>query len=317
MFSWLRRPAGVGLAGAVCISSSAILMSLAGWPAGPTALVRCVFALPLLGALALWERRRGASLLRRARWLARLSGVFFAGALIFWTPAITAIGAGLSTVLTNLQVLTIPPLAWLLTRERPRRSLLFALPVMLGGVVLIAGVAGSHSYGAHPVLGVLYGLAVSVMYSGFILLMQRATALPARGRAPVAQPLYEATLGASVSALVFTAALGQYHVGHVWASLGWLALLALTSQVVGWMLITTSMPRLPAGIVGAILLVQPAGAVALGAVVLGEHPSLAQLAGVVLALAGVLIAVGDGGPEPGPRQAEDEGSAVARHLVDG
>jgi drug/metabolite transporter (DMT)-like permease len=67
-------------------------------------------------------------------------------------------------------------------------------------------------------------------------------------------------------------------------------LLALTSQVVGWLLITVSMPRLPPWLVSALLLVQPAGSVVLGAVFLGERPSAPQLAGVAAMLAGVVIA---------------------------
>src|ERR1700730_18185445 len=160
----LRRPVPIGLAGAACISSSAILMRLADSSAGATAFFRCLFALPVLGALALLERRAGVRLATQSRWLARLSGVFFAGALIFWSPAITAIGAGLSTVLTNLQVLLVPPVAWIIARERPRRSFLWALPVMLVGVVLIAGLTGTGAYGANPVAGVFYGLMASVAY---------------------------------------------------------------------------------------------------------------------------------------------------------
>jgi drug/metabolite transporter (DMT)-like permease len=268
-------------------------MRLADSSAGATALFRCLFALPVLAVLALLERRSGVRLPARNRWLARLSGVFFAGALILWSPAITAIGAGLSTVLTNLQVLLVPPVAWLLYRERPKRPLLLALPVMLAGVALIAGLGGAHTYGAHPLEGVAYGVMCSAMYAGFIIVMQRAT-VPApgegNGRAPVAQPLYEATLGATVSSLGYSVALGEFHLGPAWPTLGWLVLLALTSQVVGWLLITVSMPRLPSGIVAALLLVQPAGAVALSAAFLRERPSLEQLAGVLLVLAGVFIA---------------------------
>jgi drug/metabolite transporter (DMT)-like permease len=291
----LQRPVLIGLAGAACISSSAVLMRLGGSSAGATALFRCIFALPVLGVLALLERRAGVRLPARNRWLARLSGIFFAGALILWSPAITAIGAGLSTVLTNLQVLLVPPVAWIIAGERPRRGLLLALPVMLAGVALIAGLASSHAYGAHPVMGVAYGVMCSAMYTGFIILMQRAT-MPApagksgSSRALVAQPLYEATLGAAVSSLGYSLALGEFRLGPAWPALGWLALLAITSQVIGWMLITVSMPRLPSGIVAALLLAQPAGAVALSAVALGERPSPDQLAGVVLTLAGVFIA---------------------------
>jgi hypothetical protein len=81
-----------------------------------------------------------------------------------------------------------------------------------------------------------------------------------------------------------------------WPALGWLALLALTSQVIGWLLITVSMPRLPAAMIGALLLVQPAGSVGLSYVILSERPSALQLVGVALVLTGVLVAVGGAGP---------------------
>ena len=82
-----------------------------------------------------------------------------------------------------------------------------------------------------------------------------------------------------------------------WPALGWLVLLALTSQVIGWLLITVSMPRLAAGTIGALLLIQPAGSVALSYVILGERPSLLQLAGVALMLTGVVVAVTGRAPE--------------------
>ena len=40
------------------------------------------------------------------------------------------------------------------------------------------------------------------------------------------------------------------------------------------------MPRLAAGMIGALLLVQPAGSVALSYLFLGERPSALQLTGV-------------------------------------
>ena len=67
-------------------------------------------------------------------------------------------------------------------------------------------------------------------------------------------------------------------------------LLALSSQVIGWLLITTSLPRLPAAITSLILAVQPVGTVALAALILGESPSGLQLVGVVVVLAAVVIA---------------------------
>src|SRR6266700_6765999 len=77
-------PVAAATAGAVCISSSAVLMKLAS-TASPSVVAfgRCAFALPVLGALALRERRRGGSgttpMPPCSRWLARLAGVFLAG----------------------------------------------------------------------------------------------------------------------------------------------------------------------------------------------------------------------------------------------
>ena len=119
---------------------------------------RCLFGLPLLVA-----RRAGASGAGSVRCRARRSGsrpspgVFFAGDLTFWHHAIEYVGAGLATVLGNLQVLVVGFVAWLLLGERPSRATLLALPVVLVGVVLISGVVGEGAYGADPALGVVLG----------------------------------------------------------------------------------------------------------------------------------------------------------------
>jgi drug/metabolite transporter (DMT)-like permease len=308
----LKSPVTAVTAGALCIASSAIVMQLAGSSAVADALFRCLFALPVLGVLARREQRRGAPVLvSRARWTARGAGVLLAVDLVVWGHSIAAVGAGLATVLANLQVVILAGLAWVLVRER--RSLVLALPLLLGGVVLVAGLVGHRSLGHSPLAGVAYGAAASLLYSGYILVLRQAmpparrpAAEPTEGEAGlpvgadvepgpptpavVAQPLYQATLGATATSAVLALALPGFRVGPLWPALGWLALLALTSQVLGWMLISASLPRLPAGLVGALLLVQPVGAVALGAVVLGQYPSLTQLCGVLLVVAGVLVA---------------------------
>ena len=286
------RPVVAAVAGAACISSSAVVMQLAGSSPSMTALARCGFALPVLGLLAWRERRRGAApMTARSRWLARIAGVFLAADLIMWSHSIADIGAGLGTVVTNLQVVLVALLAWITLGERPHRSLLVALPVMFGGLVLVGGLAGTGGYGAHPELGVAFGVGVAVLYAVYILMLRQATAAgPRVPRAPVVAPLLEATIGATVGSAVIGLALRDFRLGPAWPALGWLVLLALTSQVLGWLLITMSMPRLPAWLVSSLLLVQPAGSLLLSAVFLNERPSARQLAGVAVVLAGVLIA---------------------------
>jgi drug/metabolite transporter (DMT)-like permease len=93
---------------------------------------------------------------------------------------------------------------------------------------------------------------------------------------------------AAVLSLAFGLAIGVDDLAPAWPSAGWLITLALTSQVVGWLLITFSLPRLPAALTSMILTIQPVASVALGAVLLGQEPSLLQLCGVAFILAGVL-----------------------------
>jgi drug/metabolite transporter (DMT)-like permease len=295
-----RQAVTAAAAGAACISTSAVVMRLAGSSASITALGRSAFALPVLGLLAWLERRHGAAAMTaRSRWLARLSGVFLAADLILWSHAIDDIGAGLSTVVDNFQVVLVPLAAWAVLGERPHRRLMIALPVMLGGLVLVGGLAGTGAYGSHPALGVAFGIGVAVLYAVYILMLRQATRpgvhpAPA-GRVPVAAPLFEATAGAAAGSLLLGLALRDFRLGPAWPALGWLVLLAMTSQVIGWLLITMSMPKLPAWLVSALLLIQPVGSLVLGAVFLGERPTPLQLAGVVVMLSGVLIAA-SGGP---------------------
>jgi drug/metabolite transporter (DMT)-like permease len=288
-----RRPALAVVAGAGCIAASATFVRLAGTTAGMAAFFRCAFAVPVLWGLVLIDRKRARRrpLPGPARWLARIAGVSLAIDLVLWSHAINAVGAGLATALGNLQVLFVALIAWTALGERPAAPLFVALPVMLLGVVLIGGLLGSGSYGSSPGLGVIFGIGTSICYAVFILVL-RAAGLRTGSSAEVGAiaPLYEATLGAAAGAAALAVILGDVQLTPPWPALGWLALLAVSSQVVGWLLISRSLPALPATLTSTLLLIQPAGAVALGAIVFGEDPSGEQLIGVALLLTGVLVA---------------------------
>jgi len=206
--------------------------------------------------------------------------------LVLWTHAIYDIGAGIATVLGNLQVLFVTFIAWLWLRERPRPQFLIALPVVLLGVVLLAGLGGASGPNLHPVAGVLYGLGTSVTYAAFILILRAST----KEMLHVAGPLADATAGAALASLLFGLALGQLRFSPPLHALAWLLVLALTSQTLGWLLITSSLPHLPAAISSLLLLFQPAASLVLAAIVLSERPTLLQLVGAALVCGGVLVA---------------------------
>jgi drug/metabolite transporter (DMT)-like permease len=280
------RPVVMAMAGATCIAFSAILVRLADVPPSTAAFYRCLYALPPLALLAWWERHRFGPLAPRALRLSLFAGLFFMGDLVFWHHAIAAVGAGLATVLGNVQVVIVPLAAWALLREKPAARTLGAVPVVLFGVVLISGVIGAGAYGSSPALGVLFGVLTAITYAGFLLVLREGSTDLRRP----AGPLFYATLSAAVVTLPVGAGLGELELRPTWPEHGWLVLLALTSQVLGWLLIAAALPRLPAALTSITLTLQPALSVIFAVILLDEDPSSIQLAGVAVIIGGVVLA---------------------------
>ena len=280
-----RALAAAGL-GAACISASAILIKLAGTGPATAAFYRCFLALPILFALAVVERRRRGPRRLAAHLGAIAAGAFLAIDLVLWNHTIADVGAGIATLLGNLQVLFVALAAWVLLRERPGRRFLVALPVVMAGVALVSGLAGAGAGDSHPLAGIVFGIGTSLSYAAFLLILRQTSA----GTPHIAGPLAEVTTTAALGSLLLGLAFGGLQLDVPWVSLRWLLLVAITSQTVGWLLITSSLPRLPAAVSSLLLLLQPVAAMGLAAAVLAERPSLAQLAGAVLVCGGVLAA---------------------------
>jgi len=244
---------------------------------------RALFGLPLLALVGLAEWRRSGGLPSATVRLAALAGIFFAGDLLLWHHAIEAVGAGLATVLGNLQVIVVGFVAWLLLGERPSRATLLALPVVLLGVVLISGAIGGDAYGADPALGVVLGIGTALCYAGYLLVIRRGLRDPRRPAGPVAVATVFVVLAGSVAGLVG----GDLDPTPSLESLAWLAVLGVTAQSAGYLLISISLPRLPAVITSIILLAQPVMTVILSVFLLGETPSGTQLLGVVFVIGGI------------------------------
>jgi drug/metabolite transporter (DMT)-like permease len=288
------RPVGLALAGATAIAFSGILVRLADQPPSTAAFYRCAYALPPLLGLAAWERRRYGPLGDRARRLSILAGLFFAADLILWHHSIAAVGAGLATVLGNVQVVLVPIAAWLFLHERPEARVLAAVPIVLSGVVLISGVVGAGAYGEDPALGVVYGLATAVAYTAFLLVLRA-------GNRDLRRPsgaLFYATLASAVATLPAGWLLGELALRPTWPEHGWLVALALSSQVLGWLLITIALPLVPAALTSVVLTVQPVLSVVFAAWLLGESPSAVQSLGIAVVISGILLATLGRRPRP-------------------
>jgi drug/metabolite transporter (DMT)-like permease len=138
----------------------------------------------------------------------------------------------------------------------------------------------------NPPLGVALGTFTAFSYAGYLLVIRRGGRDLRRPAGPVAI----STASTMLVAVVFGILSRELDPVPAWPSHGWLALVGITSQSVGYLVISISLPRLPAALVSIILLAQPVATVVLAWFLLNEEPSLPQLLGVLLVVGGIAIA---------------------------
>jgi drug/metabolite transporter (DMT)-like permease len=215
---------------------------------------------------------------------AYVAGVAFAVDLTLFHHGIQLMGAGLATVMGNVQVIFVGAFAWFVMGERPTRRLLSGVPIAIVGVVLISGVIGAGAYGSNPQLGVIVGLGTAASYATYLLLLRKG-----RDRARVAGPIFDATLACAIASAIGGLIVGDLDLTPSWPAHGWLIALALTAQFGGGLLIQVALPRMPAVLTSLLLLVQPVISVFLAMILVDERPSPVQLVGVGLVLLGVAV----------------------------
>jgi drug/metabolite transporter (DMT)-like permease len=247
---------------------------------------RCLYALPFLFLLARQEDLREGACPPRERWLAAGAGVFFAFDLLAYHHAVEQVGAGLGTVLPNLQVVFVAIAAWIIWRERPSGQVLLALPLAIAGAILISGVFERAPYGQNPPLGVAFGLIAAISYGAFLLVIRQGNRSGERSFGT----LLDASAMTVLVGLIAGFIVGDLDLRPTLPAHGWLLLLAITSQVAGYGFINISLPRLPAVLTSVLLLAQPVATVILSAILLGESPSPGQLLGVAALISGLAVA---------------------------
>jgi drug/metabolite transporter (DMT)-like permease len=276
----------MALAGVTCISFAPILVRAADDAGDLTiAFFRSLYALPFLAVLYLGTRRRDQRPLKN-RLIAVAAGVFLALDLTFWHASIREIGAGLATVVVNMQVVIVALIAWVLFQEKPGRRAVALLPVIIIGVVLISGIGSSDAYGDNPTVGTAQSLLSAVFYAFFVLLLRES----GRGHSsPSTGPVFDSTIGTTIATLIIGLTFAaDFDLAISWPLHGWLLLLAVVSQVVGWLLIAGALPHLPALDTSVLLLGQPMLAILWARLIFDEALGVTQWLGVALVLAGLV-----------------------------
>lgn len=305
----LRRidPVLLALAGAACTSLSAPFVKASGADAGTAAFLRCALALPPLALLAAAELRRAGPRPRRFVLTDAAAGLLLGADFVLWAASIDLLGAGVATVLLNVQIIVFPLLARVASGERTPRGFGFAAAAMLAGLALASG-ALAPSGGTDAAVGALFGAGAGTAYAGYLFLSRLGG-----GRGHTATPVCTSTAAAAVSAAA---------IGGLWTGLnpgaldasgwGWLAATALLGQVLTWLLVGAALPRLAPGVGAAVMVLPPVMALAVGAVFLGERLSPPQLAGCASVVGAVWVVERLGRRQAPPQETPRERIAEAR-----
>lgn len=274
----------LALAGVIFISFSAILVRLADVSPSTSAFFRMAYAIPLLLLFAFAIRKKDV---RKPpmRWLAVGSGLILALDLSMWHWSIGLVGAGLATVLANIQVVFVGLTGWLFLKEKPSGLAVAVIPVVLCGVILTSGLGRPNAYGTDPIAGALLGAGAGLLYAAFLILFRRSN----RDKVPGAGPLRDATIGAAAGCLLIGLFDPGFSLSITFPSHIWLIAMALGSQVIGWLLITTVLSRLPVLEISILLVLQPILTVIWGLILFKELPSPVQWTGIGLVLIGITV----------------------------
>jgi drug/metabolite transporter (DMT)-like permease len=210
----------------------------------------------------------------------------FAADLIQWHRSILWVGPGIATLLTNFQVFLMAVVGLAFYRERPGRWFVPGMLLAMVGLWLLVGAHWSMFDTQHR-LGVWLGLGSGVAYTVYLLSFRQV--LKTHTSLSPAQFLGLMSLLCALMLMLWGLAEGDSFALR--SAESWSALLALGffGQVLAWLLMVQAMPRLPASLVGLLLLLQPALAFVLDVILLGRPTTSGDWIGLAVALAGILL----------------------------
>ncbi len=284
-----RRTMLIALAGAFLLSFAPLFYIQSETTPITGAFFRMVYAIPIL-LILVWYLNKEDSRSFNTRMLTFAAGILLAIDFAGYHSAIDYIGSGISTLIGNSQVIIVTLSSWWLFGERPNRMILLALPMVMLGLVFIAGIWDDEPYGEDPFKGVIASIVAAIFYSSFLILYRYSN----RIKAPSANLQFDATIGAAIGLLLIGIAplegldIEPINFTLSWPAHGWLFLLAISCQVMGWIAITFALPRLPAAHTSFAVLLQPVLTIVWGVILLSEKPSLQQIVGMTLIFSAII-----------------------------
>ncbi|WP_027414776.1 DMT family transporter [Aneurinibacillus terranovensis] len=269
--------------GVIAVSTSAILVKLAGAPAAVIATYRLLFTVLLMVPVIVWKHWRDISQISSRDWLlSALSGIFLAFHFILWFESLNYTSVASSVVLVTLQPLFSFAGAYFFFKEKVSRL------GVLGGVIALAGSAvigwGDFKIGGAALWGDILALAGAGMVTGYWLfgqsVRQRLSLMPytfvVYGISVVTLLIYDFITGDS---------LYPYDMRNWYVFLA----LAIFPTLLGHSVFNWVIKWLSANIISMSILGEPVGSSILAYFILKEKVTQIQFIGGMVILIGIYL----------------------------
>lgn len=271
--------------GAAMISFSAVFVKLVSVGPMTSAFYRCLVGGVVLSVLII---AKGERLLRSGKAMLGLfiAAVFFALDLGVWHQSILYVGPGMSTLLGNSQVFILGFIGLVFLGDRFRWEFAISIPMGFAGLALMILPDWSAQTDSYHV-GIALGLLTAVFYSGYLLSLRRVRHKSVGESASADLALVSLFSAALLVPAVLTT--GESLAVPSLTDAGLLAAYGVVSQVVGWVLISSSLGRMPASRVGLVLLLQPLLTFVWDVLFFGRGLTILEVAGGLVALTAIYL----------------------------
>jgi len=308
----VRHPlAGVAtaLASAAAFATSGAFgksLLVGGWSPGAVVTMRIALAAAVLLGPALWSLRGRWGALRRNGWVVvgyGLTGV--AGCQLAYFNAVTHLSVGVALLLEYLAPVLIVGWLWARHGERPRRLTTIGVGLAVAGLLLVLDVLDGGSVSA---VGVVWGLGAAVCLVLYFLLADHVDAdVPPLALAGGGLLVGALSLGLAGWVGVLGMARGAEHVPLGGVVVPWwvpVLVIALVAAAFAYVTGIAAVRLLGAKVASFVALTEVLFAVVFAWLVLAELPTLVQLLGGVLIVAGLVAVRADERPASEPDRDE-------------
>ncbi len=273
------------IAGAGMISFSGVWVKVSHVTPTISAFYRVLFGGIFLLAAACWKKEINW----KGWWrllLGFLCGFFLALDLFFWHKSIHYIGPGLATILGNFQVFLLAGLGVVFMGEKVSPKFFLAILMAILGLFLVVGIQWNQ-LGSQYKTGVYFGLTTAVAYTAFLLALRKLQS--GQSRTITFYGMMLVSLATAFFLGIQAGCSGDSFIIPDLQSWTALLLLGLTSQGIGWILISNALPHIRSSVAGLILLLQPSLAFIWDVLFFQRETSAVNWLGIITAITAIYL----------------------------